>query len=260
MNALSRGVFLAAALALAAGCSRQATEVVPPVEDQSKAEKPKVLALRPGLSIKFSEKTQEVPDCCKVPSRSDLFAATVKAAPAPAKAPVQQPAASDAVAEFLQPDAPPTPWTLEKQPRKPLAAPAFLENPLATAAAVRGDRPRLPAELPQVALLPRSLPAEAPLSRQPTDTTTPEQQPLPAKPLVRLPSVNVEAPVELPPLAKFQPERAPLTDVTGEVSRAAVLAEPVPVRATPEPFARFVLPDPFEFRATRPPELPGEMP
>ena len=62
-----------------------------------------------------------------------------------------------------------------------------------------------------------------------------------------------------PPLARFQPERAPLADVTGDASLAAVLAMPIPVRTNAEPFARFSLPDPFEFRSTRlppPPEGP----
>jgi len=38
----------------------------------------------------------------------------------------------------------------------------------------------------------------------------------------------------------------PLTDPTAEVSLAAVVAQPVPVRTTRAPFVRFNLPDPFE--------------
>jgi hypothetical protein len=135
-------------------------------------------------------------------------------------------------------------------------APAFLQDPTAVLAPVAIDPARPPAELPHVVLRPRPLPAEAPLARLRPETP-PQDTELPTKPLVRLPRVDLETPVELPPLARFQPERAPLTDVTGDASRDAVLAAPAPVRATPEAFVRFFLPDPFEFRATRlPPRDP----
>ena len=62
--------------------------------------------------------------------------------------------------------------------------------------------------------------------------------------------------MELPPLAKFQVDRAPLADVTGEVSREAVLRNSIPLRVTPEPFVRYWLPDPFEFRSAK---LPAPM-
>jgi hypothetical protein len=52
-----------------------------------------------------------------------------------------------------------------------------------------------------------------------------------------------------------------LGDPTPEVSLAAVLAQPVPVRSAPAPFLRLNLPDPFEHaQAVRLRTLPAEDP
>src|SRR5262249_55027463 len=46
-------------------------------------------------------------------------------------------------------------------------------------------------------------------------------------------------------LAQAVPDRAPLTDPSGEASLALLLAQPIPVRTTPAPFVRLSVPDPF---------------
>jgi hypothetical protein len=70
----------------------------------------------------------------------------------------------------------------------------------------------------------------------------------PAGPRIRLPSADVNQPVPLPVLARSVPGRAPLDDPTADLSRAAAVAAPLPVRTQPLPFRRLNLPDPFELR------------
>jgi hypothetical protein len=94
------------------------------------------------------------------------------------------------------------------------------------------------------------LPEEYPLGGYRADPPAPRRQELPAAGLLRLPAPDLNEPVPLPILARPVPDRAPLTDPTPEISRAAVLAAPVPVRTTPAPFVRLALPDPFEHAQT----------
>jgi hypothetical protein len=65
---------------------------------------------------------------------------------------------------------------------------------------------------------------------------------------VRLPAADLDRPAPLPFLAQAQPDRAPLTDPTGEATLKAALAAPAPERTAPAPFLRLNLPDPFEHR------------
>jgi hypothetical protein len=72
------------------------------------------------------------------------------------------------------------------------------------------------------------------------------QQPKPAPKIPRIAAPDVNQPAPLPILATPQPDRAPLTDVTSESSRAAALSGALPSRVTPAPFVRQQIPDPFE--------------
>ncbi len=107
-------------------------------------------------------------------------------------------------------------------------------------------RPRLePAARP---VRPRGLTTDLPLGWYRSGPETPQRPELPAAARVRLPSVDVNRPVELPILALAQPDRAPPTDPTFDASLAAAIAATVPPRTSPAPFLRLTLPDPFEHR------------
>ena len=65
---------------------------------------------------------------------------------------------------------------------------------------------------------------------------------------LRVPSVDVEKPVGLAPMARPLPDRGALADPTLPASRSAVLSAALPERSRPAPFVRLTLPDPFEHR------------
>jgi hypothetical protein len=130
-------------------------------------------------------------------------------------------------------------------PRDFPAAPG-LESPQPPLPAYTGELPRLPSPPGGTVILPGPLPEGAPLARYRAAPRLPGIPELPAGGLVRLPAPDLNRPVPLPTLASPVSDRAPLTDPTPEISLAAVLAEPVPVRITPAPFAPRNLPDPFE--------------
>jgi hypothetical protein len=76
---------------------------------------------------------------------------------------------------------------------------------------------------------------------------------------VRVPSPDVNQPPPLPVLAKPLPDRAPVDDVTGAASSAAVQSGTVPPRTKAAPFLKLTLPDPFENRKpVAPPVTPPE--
>lgn len=69
---------------------------------------------------------------------------------------------------------------------------------------------------------------------------------LPTKPLIRLPSVDVNAPLAIPILGQPLKDRASLGDPALEASRSAALRPFAPTRDRPLPFVPLNLPDPFE--------------
>jgi hypothetical protein len=77
----------------------------------------------------------------------------------------------------------------------------------------------------------------------------PERPQVPDGGRIRLPGPDANQPVPLPVLAVPRGDRAPLDDPTLDASGAAALAEVLPARASPAPFLRLNLPDPFENRA-----------
>jgi hypothetical protein len=67
-----------------------------------------------------------------------------------------------------------------------------------------------------------------------------------AKPLLKVPSVDVNKPLPIPILAQPQQDRASLADPTLGASLKAALKALTPTRLQPLPFMPFNLPDPFE--------------
>ena len=146
---------------------------------------------------------------------------------------------------------------------RPLRLPATsaLEHPSLQLPTLSGDLPHPPATPRTTSLRPGPLPEGLPLARYRDDPPAPRREELPSFGLIRLPSPDVNTPMPLPILALPATDRAPLGDPTPEVSLAAVLAQPVPVRTTQAPFVRLNLPDPFEHAQavrlrTPPPEDP----
>jgi hypothetical protein len=135
-----------------------------------------------------------------------------------------------------------------RQARGPLALPGLpaLERPQLPLPTVAGDLPRTPLKRANPSLRMGALPEGLPLARYRDDPPAPRREELPSVGLIRLPSPDLDAPVPLPILAAPVADRAPLGDPTPEVSLAAVLAQPVPMRTSPAPFVRLNLPDPFE--------------
>lgn len=107
--------------------------------------------------------------------------------------------------------------------------------------------PRAPLASRSAVVRPRPL-ADEPVPREGLTGTLPESPRLPTGVRVRLSSPDPARPAPLPPLAQAHPDRAPLDDPTTEVLLAAALADRPPMRVTPAPFLRLVLPDPFENR------------
>jgi hypothetical protein len=97
---------------------------------------------------------------------------------------------------------------------------------------------------------PQALPLEPPLADYWGDPLVPRRPEFYAGERIRLPSADLNQPIPLPTLAQKQAEPMSSDDPTGEVSLAGALAASAPERATPAPFLRLVVPDPFEHRHT----------
>lgn len=67
-------------------------------------------------------------------------------------------------------------------------------------------------------------------------------------PATPYPPPSAEKPLPVPELGKYQPEKAATIDVVAEASQALVTRNAVAVKATPAPFLRLSVPDPFENR------------
>jgi hypothetical protein len=106
-----------------------------------------------------------------------------------------------------------------------------------------------PARLPPTpikAIKPRSAPEGTPLVFFQDKTKTPKQVELPTKPLIKLPSVDVNTPLPIPILAQPAKDRASLNDPAFEASLGAAMKPFTPKRDRPVPFVPYNLPDPFE--------------
>jgi hypothetical protein len=88
----------------------------------------------------------------------------------------------------------------------------------------------------------------APLFDQLTAPHLPEQPRLAVGPRVHLASPDVNAPIPLPLLGQQVQDRSSFDDPTLDASLALALALSPPLRITPAPFLRLLLPNPFEHR------------
>jgi hypothetical protein len=107
----------------------------------------------------------------------------------------------------------------------------------------------VPVRLPQVLgkeVKPRSVPETNPLLTVRDESPAPTAVQLPAQPLIRLPSLDVQTPLPIPILARPQKDRASLGDPAVEASLDAAMKRFTPRRDQPVPFTPLNLPDPFE--------------
>ena len=131
-------------------------------------------------------------------------------------------------------------------PRKPLQSLEKPELPLQSAQLPPPPLPKPDAK----PVRPRTLPEEAPLVRIFNQPETPQAISLPAGPLVRLWSPDVNEPLPLPILGAAVRDRGSLADPSLEASVAATQAKLNPARTQAVPFQPQNLPDPFEHRQT----------
>ncbi len=138
-----------------------------------------------------------------------------------------------------------------------VAPPVFTAQPLAWKTSKALDRTDLPirpyagapVRLPQPpvrAVKPRSAPEGTPLVSFREQPKGPKEVELPTKPLIRLPSLDVQTPLPIPILAQPKLDRASLGDPALDASVAAALQQFMPARIGPVPFVPLNLPDPFE--------------
>ncbi len=124
------------------------------------------------------------------------------------------------------------------------AAPG-LENFVFAAKPILGAPVRL--ALPPIKnVVPRPAPEDAPLVSYREQAKGPKDVQLPTKPLIKLPSVDVQTPTPIPILAQPAKDRASLGDPAFQASLDATLKQIAPRRERPVPFTPVNLPDPFE--------------
>ncbi len=108
-----------------------------------------------------------------------------------------------------------------------------------------GTPVRLPMP-PHKEVKPGALREEKPLLAYKDRTPVPVPVELPTTALIRLPSVDLHAPLPIPILAQPAKDRAALGEPGFEASLDATLKRWAPKRDLPVPFAPLNLPDPFE--------------
>jgi hypothetical protein len=139
--------------------------------------------------------------------------------------------------------------------RQELTGPAGIHNPA------------LPLVPPGLAVVPARFPLSTqkvqpsaafqgvPLHGEQSSRSLPAVVQLPDKPGVRLPTLEADAPLEVPILASRVVDRGIAGDPTREASRRQALSASLPGRANLVPFERIGIPDPFAHRRTV--ELPS---
>jgi hypothetical protein len=132
----------------------------------------------------------------------------------------------------IAPDGRPVEWSAARvveQPQLPLM--------------LYAGTPPAPPVVPSATPLPQPAPEGEPVVAQ---GPMPQRAPMPGKPVIQLPAVDVEKPLPIPMLGQPKQDRASLDDATLEASQAAALTRVRPRRTGPVPFAPVNLPDPFE--------------
>jgi hypothetical protein len=206
----------AALTALAAGCGRSEPKpVAVPVIAAIEPAKPAVAAAGP----------EEAPP------------------PRPTPEPYRPPtdAAGRVVTAALAPAVPPSPPLSGAAPRPRTSAFDRGELPLPPVVATVPTLPPPPARPPRPSPPPEQVPAD--LGRLASDD--PARVRMPQRPLAKSQAPSMLA--DLPPLARPLPDRAPLEDPTVEIVAARTVFTALPLPAPAAWFARFGVPDPFEF-------------
>jgi hypothetical protein len=162
----------------------------------------------------------------------------------PASAQTALEKAEKRVAELLAPGGGIAPVTFTTQPVAWKASKA-VEDIAAPVKPYVGATVRLPRQ-PIKEVKPRPVPEGQPLVSYREQPKAPKDVELPTTPLIRLPSLDVDAPLPIPILAQPQKDRASLGDPSLEASLAAALKRITPTRDRPVPFVPLNLPDPFE--------------
>lgn len=107
----------------------------------------------------------------------------------------------------------------------------------------------VPARLPLPPLRevkPRSVPEARPLLSFREESQGPKPMELPTKPLIRLPSLDVQTPLAIPILSRPVVDRASLAEPAFEASVSAAMKPVAPTRDRPVSFTPYNIPDPFE--------------
>jgi hypothetical protein len=102
-------------------------------------------------------------------------------------------------------------------------------------------------QAPVKSVKPRSAPEATPLVAYREESAAPILVQLPTKPLLKVPSVDVNVPLPIPMLAQPTKDRASLAEPAFDVSLEATLKKITPTRDKPVPFTPLNLPDPFEY-------------
>jgi hypothetical protein len=125
---------------------------------------------------------------------------------------------------------------------KASAAVAGAELPMPVFAGVTLRLAQAPLKQPKPGVAPEG----PPLANFQDKTKTPKQVELPTKPLIKLPSLDVNTPLPIPTLAQPTKDRASLGDPSFDISLQAAMKPFSPQRTRPVPFTPYNLPDPFE--------------
>jgi hypothetical protein len=144
------------------------------------------------------------------------------------------------------------------RPSPPALPSPRLTEPTATLPSVSSDTPRLRDMVKRSPMLPELVQPES-LDESFDPPQVPGRHSFAIGKLAHVPSDDVAMPPPMPVLAQPVPDRVSLDDVTTEVSTAAVLAAPLPVRTTPAPYQRMIVPEPFENRLPLTLEVPAEL-
>ncbi len=149
--------------------------------------------------------------------------------------------AEQRIAELVAPGSR-VPLTSQPVQWKPARAVENMDLPILPYAGLPVRLPLPPIKAAKV----RPAPEDTPLVSFQDKTKTPKQAELPTKPLIRLPSVDVNTPLPIPILAQPTKDRASLGDPAFEASLGAAMKPFTPTRDRPVAFVPYNLPDPFE--------------
>ena len=148
------------------------------------------------------------------------------------------------LADLLSPGGMASPSGFAAQPVQWKGSPAVEDFSLPVRP-IAGQPVRLP-NPPRKDVKPRAVPEGLPLVSFADQPKVPKGVELPTKPLIKLPSVDVHAPLPIPILAVPHKDRASVGEPALEASLDAAMKRFTPAARTPIPFVPLNLPDPFE--------------